>query len=155
MSRSTIEHTLEECEFCKGMEKEQLEKIADFCSLKTYDAGNYVFQQGHPGNHMFIIVEGRVVLERSLDLGNRKGSVLISDLGKGKVLGCWSTLLGESHVLMCSATCRTPAKIVTMKGTAIREMMEGDRRTGFFILERLCFLLRDRIQSAYGALEKI
>jgi len=26
---------------------------------------------------------------------------------------------------------------------------------GFCILERLCFFLRDRIQSVYGAMEKI
>jgi hypothetical protein len=33
--------------------------------------------------------------------------------------------------------------------------MEEDTQFGFFILERLCFLLRERIQAAYGAMDKI
>jgi CRP/FNR family transcriptional regulator, cyclic AMP receptor protein len=33
--------------------------------------------------------------------------------------------------------------------------MTKDKVFGFQMLERLSFLLRDRIQSAYGAMEKI
>jgi CRP/FNR family cyclic AMP-dependent transcriptional regulator len=33
--------------------------------------------------------------------------------------------------------------------------MEEDTAFGFFMLERLSFLLRDRIQAAYGAMDKI
>jgi hypothetical protein len=33
-------------------------------------------------------------------------------------------------------------------------MMTKNTEFGFNLLEKLCFLLRDRIQAAYGALEK-
>jgi hypothetical protein len=33
--------------------------------------------------------------------------------------------------------------------------MEEDTPFGFFMLERLSFLLRERIQAAYGAMDKI
>jgi hypothetical protein len=33
--------------------------------------------------------------------------------------------------------------------------MLGNPALGFCILERLCFFLRDRITSVYGAMEKI
>jgi hypothetical protein len=33
--------------------------------------------------------------------------------------------------------------------------MVSDARFGFNVMERLCFLLRERIQSAYGAMEKM
>ena len=94
-------------------------------------------------------------MERSIDLGNRKGNVVIEALGKGRILGCWSTLLGESHFLMSSATCQKPTKVAAIKGSDLRQMMIDNSKLGFNILERLCFLLRDRIQSAYGAMEKI
>ncbi|MCK4787195.1 MAG: Crp/Fnr family transcriptional regulator, partial [Desulfobacteraceae bacterium] len=74
---------------------------------------------------------------------------------KGRVFGCWSTLLGEPHNLMSSATCQKPTKIVTMKGTDLRNMMLNNTDLGFKVLEKLCFLLRDRIEGAYGAMEKI
>jgi hypothetical protein len=34
-------------------------------------------------------------------------------------------------------------------------MMMGNKELGFQVLEKLCFLLRDRIQGALGAMEKI
>jgi CRP/FNR family cyclic AMP-dependent transcriptional regulator len=33
--------------------------------------------------------------------------------------------------------------------------MIEDKNLGFNILEKLCFVLRDRIHGAYGAMEKI
>jgi CRP/FNR family cyclic AMP-dependent transcriptional regulator len=42
-----------------------------------------------------------------------------------------------------------------MQGARLRELMTSNSALGFNILERLCFLLRDRIQAAYGALDKI
>ncbi|MBW1798212.1 MAG: Crp/Fnr family transcriptional regulator, partial [Deltaproteobacteria bacterium] len=96
-----------------------------------------------------------ISLERSVDLGARKGSAVIGILGKGRVLGCWSTLLDEPHNLMSSAICRKQTKVVAVRGADLRDVMIGDAAFGFNVLERLCFLLRDRIQGAYGAMEKI
>jgi hypothetical protein len=90
-----------------------------------------------------------------VDLGTKKGSVLIEALGKGRVLGCWSTLLDMPHILMASATCQKPTSIIAMQGSDLRKLMIGNTELGFNIMERLCFLLRDRVQAAYGAMEKI
>jgi hypothetical protein len=56
---------------------------------------------------------------------------------------------------MSSATCQKPTRVAAIKGSDLRQMMIDNSKLGFNILERLCFLLRDRIQSAYGAMEKI
>ena len=155
MNRTEIEHNLETCKFFKGLEKSLIEQIAGLCTIKRYEGGEHVFRQGDFGEYLYIIIEGYIFLERSIDLGNRKGNVVIEALGKGRVLGCWSTLLGESHILMSSATCQKPTKVAAIKGSDLRQMMIDNSKIGFNILERLCFLLRDRIQSAYGAMEKI
>jgi hypothetical protein len=42
-----------------------------------------------------------------------------------------------------------------MQGARLRELMTADPLFGFNLMEKLCFLLRDRIQAAYGAMEKI
>ncbi len=155
MNRTEIEHILETCEFFKELEKSHIKQIAGLCTVKEYKGGEHVFCQGDFGEHLYIIVEGHIFLERSIDLGNRKGNVVIEALGKGRVLGCWSTLLGEPHILLSSAACQKPTKVVKVKGSDLRQMMINNSRIGFNILEKLCFLLRDRIQSAYGAMEKI
>ncbi|MFO8083966.1 MAG: cyclic nucleotide-binding domain-containing protein [Desulfobacterales bacterium] len=155
MNQSDIEIILGECEFFKYLKKEAIGKIVSLCKLKTYEVGDYVFQQGDFGDYLYIIADGQVFLERLLDMGSRKGNVVIETLGKGRVFGCWSTLLSDPHFLMSSACCQKPTKVLCLKGTDLRDIMTKDREIGFHILERLCFLLRDRIQSAYGALEKI
>ena len=155
MDRSDTESVLEGCEFFKGLEKKNIEKIAALCREENYEAGEHVFCQGDFGEHLYIICQGRVFLERSADLGTRKGSVVIGMLGKGRVFGCWSTLLDEPHTLMSSAASERDTCVLVMKGSDLRHMMLQNIEFGFNILERLCFLLRNRIQDAYGALEKI
>ncbi|MBW2027521.1 MAG: cyclic nucleotide-binding domain-containing protein [Deltaproteobacteria bacterium] len=155
MDRVEIHDILEGSEFFSRLKREEIEKVASLCQVKTYGAGEFVFRQGDFGEEIFIIAEGHVFLERSVDLDTKKGTAVYGILGQGRVLGCWSTLLGEPHTLMSSATCQKPTRVLSIKGSALRDMMIENREFGFNILERLCFLLRDRIQGALGAMEKI
>jgi CRP-like cAMP-binding protein len=155
MDLPEIKEALEGSEFFRGLDGDDIENIANLCQIETYKPGQFVFRQGDFGEHLYIIADGHIFLERSMDLGTRKGSAVFGILGKGRAFGCWSTLLGEPHNLMSSATCQKPTKVVSLKGTELREMMLSNRELGFNVLERLCFLLRDRIQGALGAMEKI
>ena len=155
MADPDIQKTLQECEFLKDIPESHLDTIAGFCSIDRYEAGSYIFRQGDMGDDLFIVIDGYVFLERTMDIGSHKGSVVIDAMGKGRTLGCWSTLLGEPHRLMSSASCQKDSTVVRLNGHQIRECMESDTSFGFFMLKRLCFLLRDRIEAAYGALDKI
>ena len=155
MNLKEMEYALESCEFFELLGKNEISEIASLCQMNTYKTSEYVFQQGDHGEHLYIIVQGYVSLERSMDLGKHKGNVVIDALGKGRVLGCWSTLLDIPHTLMSSAICQKPTIILAIKGSDLRRIMVGNTLLGFNLMERLCFLLRDRIQAAYGAMEKI
>lgn len=155
MDKSEIIKALGECEFFRGLEQDLTDKIAGLCRPEEYEPGEYVFRQGDLGSRIFIIAEGQVFLERLTDLGSRKGTATIGILGRGRVFGCWSTLLGGSHHLMSSALCQKSTRVLAVNGADLRKMMIENREWGFNLMERLCFLLRDRIQGAYGAMEKI
>lgn len=155
MDRLEIQSILKDCEFFSKFEEQDLGRIADLCRLNIYKAGEYIFRQGGSGENLYVIVNGHVVLERSINLGTRKGSVLIKMLGKGKLFGCWSRLLGDPQDFMSSAVCDKHTKVLILRGSVLRAMMNNDAEFGFKMLQRLCFLLRDRIQWAYGAMEKI
>lgn len=155
MALSEIGDVLENCELFRELNRDEIEKIASLGHFEMYEAGENILNQGDFGDKLYIIAEGYVFLERSIDLGTRKGNAIISLLGKGRALGCWSILLGEAHNLMSSATCKKPTKVVVIKGPALREIMLDNFQLGFKVLERLCFTLRDRIQGAYGAMENI
>ena len=155
MKPADMEHALGSCEFFKLLGKGEISEIAKLCQIIRYKSGEYIFQQGDYGEHLYVIAQGRIHLERSVDLGAQKGNVVIETLGKGRVLGCWSTLLNMSHILMSSAVCQKPTQILAIRGADLRKMMIGNTELGFNIMERLCYLLRDRLQAAYGAMEKI
>jgi len=155
MNRSEIKQALAGCEFFESLEEGDIEKIISLCWHREFKAGEYVFQQGDFGEHLHVIAEGRVALERAIDLGVRKGTVTIEALGRGRVLGSWSTLLGQPHLLMSSAVCQKPTRILVMRGADLRNLMLSNKEFGFNVMEKFCFLLKDRIQAAYGAMEKI
>jgi CRP/FNR family transcriptional regulator, cyclic AMP receptor protein len=155
METSEIYPVLEHSEFFKNIEKKDLEKIAGLCQEVTFESGQTIFRQGDTGAGLYIIAEGQVALERTVDLGARKGTMVIGILGKGRAFGCWSTLLGRPHRVLSSALCQKPTRAVYFNGAEIRDLMISNPALGFSILERLCLFLRERIQSIYGALERI
>ena len=155
MNNGEVLNTLEDCELFQGLDREQIEQIAGLASVKECDAGESIFRQGDFGGELYVIAEGHVALERSIDVGARKGSAKIGVLGKGRTLGCWGTLLGVPHTLLSSATCVKPSKIITIQGQALRQIMLRDPLLGFRVMERICSILRERLQGAYGAMERI
>jgi len=155
MEKEEIRAAIAGCEFFKGLATTDLDRLVPLCHARQYKSGESVFTQGEVGEYLYVIVSGRVALERAIDLGLRKGSVTIEALEKGRVLGCWATLLGEEHILMSSAICQKPTHLLTMRGGDLRALMHSNKDLGFNVMEKFCFLLRDRVQAAYGALEKI
>jgi CRP-like cAMP-binding protein len=155
MESAEIEETLASCELFKGLGQSEIRNIAKICRVNTYDKGALIYQQGDFGEIIYIIANGQVVLEKTVDMDSREGRVVIATLGRGRVFGCWSTLLDEPHIMMLRTFCQTPATILVLKGAELRKGMVSDTRFGFNVMEKLCFLLRERIQSAYGAMEKM
>ncbi len=155
MDHPEIHETLEKSELFSCLSEADIQKIAELCHVEVYEPGRYLFRQGDLGDRICIVAEGQVTLEHTVDLGNRKGNVAIGVLGKGRFLGCWSTLLNAPHHFLSSACCQKPTRVICLKGSDLRAMMVSNTQLGFTILERLCFLLRERMQSVYGAMEKI
>ena len=155
MYPAEIASALERCEIFSGLEKDDIKKIAGLCWVKIFNPGEYIFRQGELGENIYVIAEGHVFLERAIDLGLRKGNAIIGTLGKGRALGCWSTLLDEPHHLMASATCQKATKVVIFRGADLRNMMLDNVELGLNVFRKLCFILRGRLQGAFGAMEKI
>ncbi len=155
MKKEDMKAVLAACEFFKGLDDADIQKVVALCWERNFRTGETLFQQGDYGEHLFVIAEGQVVLERSIDLGHRRGTVTIEALGRGRVTGSWATLLDQPHLLMSSAVCQKPTQVLVFLGADLRNLMLSNKELGFNIMEKFCFLLKDRIQAAYGAMEKI
>lgn len=155
MGLSEIQAIMQRCELFKGLNTVEIEGVTKLGQIEMYEAGDRLLNQGDFCDKLYIIAEGHVFLERSINLGTRKGVVTLSLLGRGRALGCWSTLLGEVYPLMSSAICKEHTKVAVIRGPALREMILSDFHLGFKVMERLCCMLRDTLQGAYGAMEKL
>jgi len=155
MDNEQIKAVLSRSKFFESLDSQDIDKICPLCKPRSYQTGEYLFQQGDFGENLFIIAEGQAFLERTVDLDTRRGRVTIDTFGKGRLLGCWSTLLGEPHTLMSSAVCAQPTRVLAIRGPDLRNLMLSDEHLGFRLMEKFCYLLRERIQAAYGAMEKI
>lgn len=72
---STIERVifLKEVPFFQGMTIDQLQALAGICEEKFFAQDTPIFEQGDPGGVLYVVVSGRVAIERE---GQRKGSVV-------------------------------------------------------------------------------
>ena len=70
---STIEKIifLKEVPFFRGMTIDQLRVLADICDEERFEEDAYIFQEDDPGGVLYVVVDGRVAIERE---GKRKGS---------------------------------------------------------------------------------
>jgi CRP-like cAMP-binding protein len=155
MSGSAIQIGVEGCELFKGLDKKSIMEISALCREESFRAGEYVFHQGDLGESIYIITEGLVFLERCINLGSSQGNKVVGMLGKGRSFGCWSTLLGECNSFLSSAVCQKHSKVIAFKGADLRGLMLNNPDFGFNMLQKICLLLRDRIQDVFGAMEKI
>ena len=71
MKKEDIKAALAACEFFKGLDDEDIQKVVALCWERNFRTGETLFQQGDYGEHLYVIAEGQVVLERSINLGHR------------------------------------------------------------------------------------
>jgi signal-transduction protein with cAMP-binding, CBS, and nucleotidyltransferase domain len=159
MGIKEITEMLRMCELFYELSDDELRSIADLCQIESFEAGDQIYEEGSIGTKLYILVKGRVALERKIDLGNtRKAKVNVFSLierPNRRVMGSWYTLIGKQHIHMCSAICEKPTKVVSMRCSDLRDTMIKNSKVRIKILEKLVLLLRDRIISSYEAIETL
>jgi len=159
MGIEKITEILRMCELFSELSDNELGSIAKLGSIEKFESGEKIYEQGSIGTKLYILSEGRVTLERRVDLGGvRVANITVFALKEQtnrRLMGGWCALVGEQHVQMCSAVCEKPTKVISMRCSDLRETIIKDSTIRIKILEKLILLLRDRIYSSYGAIETL
>lgn len=159
MSIEKITEILRMCELFRELSDNELGSIAKLGRIEKFESGEKIYEQGSIGTKLYILSEGRVTLERRVDLGGvRVANITVFALKEQtnrRLMGGWCALVGEQHVQMCSAVCEKPTQVISMRCSDLRETMIKDSNLRIKILEKLILLLRDRIYSSYGAIETL
>jgi CRP-like cAMP-binding protein len=159
MGIEKITEILRMCELFSELSDTELGSIAKLGRIEKFEPGEKIYEQGSIGTKLYILSQGRVTLERKVDLGGRRVANVtvfaLKEQTNRRLMGGWSALVGEQHVQMCSAVCEKPTKVISMRCSDLRETIIKNSTIRIKILEKLILLLRDRIYSSYGAIETL
>ncbi len=150
---------LRKCKIFSELSDAEILPIAKLGRIEAFEAGETVYTQGSLGTKLYVLSEGQVHLERKKDLGvsgQAKVTVFIlKEQPERRLMGCWGALVGERHVHMCSAVCDRPTRVLSILWSDLKEVITNNPAARLKILEKLVLLLRDRIDSSYGAFETL
>jgi len=159
MGIEKITEILRMCELFSELSDTELGSIAKLGRIEKFEPGEKIYEQGSIGTKLYILSQGRVTLERKVDLGGHRVANItvfaLKEQTNRRLMGGWSALVGEQHVQMCSAVCERPTKVISMPCSDLRETIIKNSTLRIKILEKLILLLRDRIYSSYGAIETL
>jgi CRP-like cAMP-binding protein len=159
MGIEKITEILRMCELFSELSDNEMESIANLGHIEKFEPGEKIYEQGSIGTKLYILSQGRVTLERTVDLGGHRVANItvfaLKEQTNRRLMGGWSALVGEQHVQMCSAVCEKPTKVISMRCSDLRETIIKNSTIRIKILEKLILLLRDRIYSSYGAIETL
>jgi len=124
---------LKSIELFHNLNDSQLTRIADRSKRETYDDGEMIIRQGAPGDSMFVIVSGQVVIGR---INGDEVFHPVLYLGQGQVFG--EVALLDQGVRSASVAADQNATVVhAIDRTAFLNLCREDTALGFTVMKNL------------------
>jgi CRP-like cAMP-binding protein len=159
MDMDKIARLLRKCEVFSDLSDKEVKSIAKLCNIEKFKVGDIIYSQGGLGEKLYVLAEGEVTLERTIDIGDqRKAKIPVFTFRatpSRRLMGGWFAVLGEEHRHMCTAICYRATTLVSIECAKLREYIAKNLEIKTKILEKLILLLRDRIDSSYKAMETL
>ena len=156
MASSEINEGLVGCELFGLLNEEEIQVLTNLlatdCEVEVYESGGHIFEQGEHSAKLYIITDGQVLLQRTVNIGDRTATWPLGLLGKGRAMG-WSSLLYGPHSVTASAICQKPTRIISVEGTSLRSVLEKQPEMGFRVMDRLACMLGERLKAAYNTMD--
>jgi CRP-like cAMP-binding protein len=138
----TSEYVLGDQPFLKGLMPAHLVAIAECAHPVRFASGEYVFHEGDPANHFYIITYGQVSLELHVP---GRGSHVIQTVEKDEVLG-WSWLF-PPYRWHFDGRALTMIRAIDFNGLCLRGKCDADHDLGYELMQRFAQTMMARLQA--------
>lgn len=105
---------------------------------RTYRAGSVLFEEGQPGDYMYVVQSGEVEIRRLVGETER----VLAVLAPGEFLGEMAIL--NARPRSATAVCKTDAKLIVIEGTTFEAMLRARPEIALRIIKSLA----TRLESA-------
>lgn len=114
-----------------------LAKIAQATRRRSYEEGDTVYEMGDPVENLYFVAAGK--LRFALGGGSRiegGGSVILP----GDILG-WAALVADLPRRIATVVSLDQSELLEIGGTAFLDILAGDPRAGFLVMQRLARMI--------------
>jgi signal transduction histidine kinase len=144
--------TLKQYEFLDGLPDNALTKIASFAKEETHPDGSLLFSEGANAEKFFLIVEGKISLEKLVQLG-RTGTPRRATTG---IISAWQPVgwssLVSPYTYTSSGLCLEQTKVLVIPGKELIELMEEMPEVGCLLISRIAAIIRERLNTSSSIL---
>jgi CRP/FNR family cyclic AMP-dependent transcriptional regulator len=138
----TLERTLGEHPFFTGLDPAHLATVVGCASNVKFEAGEFIFHDGDPANHFYVLRQGKVSVEI---FAPGRGPIMIDTLEEGNVLGfSWLFPPYRSHFDNRAVTF---VRALALDGKCLREKSERDPGLGFALMKRFAEVMMQRLEA--------
>lgn len=129
--------------FFSGLEERCVQSLTGCAANVRFDAGTYVFREGEPADHFYLIRQGRVAIEISAPA---RKPIIVQTLSAGDVLG-WSWLV-PPYQWRFYARAVESVRALALDGKCLRARCEENHDLGYELLKRFAQVMTQRLEAA-------
>lgn len=136
----------------KSFTDEELVEINKLCREESHQDAFRLFDEDAPAGKLYLILEGKVSLEKEVRLG-RSGSsrqAMVTIQGPGQVVGLSS--LVAPHIYTMSGVCIEPARLLAIDGKDLCCFAAHDPEAGLKLMNAIATLVKRRMQITTNTL---
>jgi CRP/FNR family cyclic AMP-dependent transcriptional regulator len=126
-----------------GLTADQLLQVARSMRSRTYRKGQYVFNQGDPGDHLFVLAEGRAKLVFTSEEGEE---LVLATLGPPEVFG--ELALIDESLRSAAVQALEPTSVLTLDRASLIQLMASEPAVTDAVLRSIGQLVRRLIDHA-------
>ncbi len=123
------------------LEDDELERIAEICKEQRFKSAKTLFNEGDPGNRLYIIAEGEVRISRNVP---GSGEEALTVLKPGACFGEMAVF--DRSERSTDAIANTDCTLITITRPDFEMLLDFDRDLAFKVLWSVVRLLSERLR---------
>ena len=123
------------------LEADELERIAEICKEQQFKSAKTLFNEGDPGNRLYIIAEGEVRISRNVP---GSGEEALTVLKSGACFGEMAVF--DRSERSTDAIANTDCTLITISRPDFEMLLDFDRDLAFKVLWSVVRLLSERLR---------
>ena len=139
---SKIKGSMAEHPFFKDFKASHLKRLAECASHENFNKGSYLFREGESADWLYLIREGKVVVETQMP---GRDPLAIMTIGKGGVVG-WSWLF-PPYRWHFGARAAEDASAIALDAKCVLAKCREDYEMGYELMWRCAYVMGERLQA--------